>query len=49
MAHQRCAIFPLFTCAELGGAFSNFRLKTWLELVELAEFSIFLQNKQNYV
>ena len=44
-AVRRYAIFPLFTYANLGGTFSHFGLKTWLNLVDLAEFLIFFTKK----
>ena len=41
MAVRRYAIFPLFAYADLGGAFSPYRLETWLDCTYLAEFLIF--------
>ena len=38
MAIRRYVIFPLFTRAYLEGAFLHYRLKTWLEWADLAEF-----------
>ena len=37
--------FPLFAYANLGGAFSHFHLKAWLELADLAEFLTFFTKK----
>ena len=45
MAVQRYAIFPLFAYADLGGAFSPYRLETWLDCTDLAEFLIFFTKK----
>ena len=45
MAVRRYVIFPLFTRAYLEGAFLHYRLKTWLEAANLAEFSIFFSGK----
>ena len=41
----RYVIFPLFNCAYLGGPFSHCHPKTWLDLVDLAEFLIFFSGK----
>ena len=45
MAVRRYVIFSLFTRAYLEGAFLHYRLKTWLEVSDLAEFLIFFTKK----
>ena len=45
MAVRRYAIFPLFAYADPGGAFSPYRLETWLDCTYLAEFLIFFTKK----
>ena len=45
MAVRRYAIFPLFAYADLGGAFSPYRLKTRPDFTDLAENLIFFTKK----
>ena len=41
----RYGIFALFTREYLRGAFWHYRLKTWLDCTDLAEFLIFFQER----